>query len=152
MPNTLNKIRIQNELIAAGKAGPYFRVTYDCQTDLADEIDEDASPVIEVPASVKANEVRSAFRDAANYRRSAGLDRATWTWLLRMQFHCEVTAERVEENLMENPPCLTLLGPNNRTNQVLLKLVNSDYTHPPTTSPSSGSEITFTFEAVALRR
>ncbi len=152
MPNTLNKIRIQNELITLGQAGPYYRTTYDCATDLADEIDENATPTVVSPTSIKANEIASSFDKAASYRRSVGRDRTSWSWLLRLQFNCEVTAERLEENLLDSPPCLVMLGTNNQTRQVRLDLVRTDYIHPPTNQPHSGSEISLTFEAVALRR
>lgn len=152
VPNTLNKIRLHNELIAIGMAGPFFRTTYDCVTNLADEIDENAAPEVVQPSSVKANEIRSGFGVATSHRRSHARDRATWTWHLMLKFNCEVTAERVEETLLANPPCLAMLGDNNQTRQIRLDLVSSDYTHPPTQKPHSGSDITLTFEAVALRR
>lgn len=148
MPNTINKVRVHQTLIQTVKAGPFYAVTYDPQTDEALDIDEGVATAL-TPSSVKANELDAVIDESPRFRQSQQLERSTWRWLVKAKFSCEVTAWRLEESLMTSPPCLAR---DSDQRQVQLRLERVEYTHPPTNQPHSGSEINFFFDVRPLRR
>lgn len=148
MPNTINKVRVHQALIQTVKAGAFYAMTYDPQTDEALDIDEAVAAPI-APSSVKANELQADVELSQRQRQRFTLERARWTWLVRTKFSCEVTAWRFEEALMLDPPCLPV---DSSQRQVQMILQRIEYTHPPTNQAHSGSEIDFYFNVRPLRR
>ena len=148
MPNTINKIRIHNELISVTKAGAFYAVDFDNCSGAMQDVDEAvATPV--PPSSVYANELSAQIGDATNYRMSYQRQRSEWTWLVKAKWSCQVTSYRFEEALMLNPPCL-VMDPDQRQVQLMLERVQ--YQHSTTGQPHSGSLIEFYFNARPLRR
>lgn len=151
MPSLLEKIRVQNALIALGQAGPFYAVSYDKDTKLATEIDVLVDPAV-APAHVAANETSSAFAEDVRYGRSYRWARSGWTWQLACHFNQEVTGWRAEEEWRSSPPILARDEANGLTHQVTLLLQSASYEHPIKQGPHSGSRFTFIFEARLSRQ
>ena len=139
MAATLDTVRIQNKLVDLGKAGPFYRATYD---GAGKKVVDETTAI--VPVTVLANEVAATFDMSPVNKRDYVLDRQTWSWLLKLSFSCEVTGEAFESALMDNPPILAKDTAHKR--QVILKLVRLTPKHPPTQDPGQGSQLDYAFE------
>lgn len=148
MPNTVDKIRIHNALIAAVLAGPFFAVTYDPDTKLALDVDVDVDTPVS-PASLQANEIAAAFEVDERYKRGYKLDRTDWSWVVLTKFHQEVTAHELEESLLSSPP---VLPRSDLFRQATLQLTRAIYSHPTKQQSHSGSAIEFHFDVRLTRR
>lgn len=149
MPNTVEKIRVHNALVQLGLAGPYYAVTYDPATKLAQDVDEAVDPTV-VPASCQANEITSRWEKDQRHGRNLVLERTSWVWALIVKFNQEVTAWRAEETWAGSP--LILPRDANFPTQVTLKLIGATYQHPIKQGSHNGSLIEFNFEARRSRR
>ena len=138
----LQRVRIQNFLIDFATSGQYVPVSYEPKTRKlrADETRKVA------PQSVICNERTSFFGDPVGYRRDSRLDRNTWTFEVDIHFNCEVAFELFEDGVAVKPPILPAV-PENGLRQVTLRIVSSEYIHPPQQSPTGGSQGKFVFEA-----
>lgn len=140
----LHKQSVHNSVVEAIKAGVFLPVTYDQETKLMSIAveEEDAVP----PASISANELTCLFGLPERYRRSRIFERNTWRWQVIVKFDREVVAEVFEENLLIDP----ILVPSDKDNglrQITINLLDAEYIHPPRQGSSSGTQVTYTFEA-----
>lgn len=149
MPNTVEKVRIQNALIALGQAGPFYALTYDKTTKLANDIDTGVATPVTAPW-VAANEIQSEFGIDPRHGRDRKLKRLTWSWILICRFNEEVTAEEAEKLWLNSPSILARTA--QFPGQVTLDLLRTTYTHPTKHESHSGSQFDFTFEARLSRR
>lgn len=149
MPNTSEKIRIQNALIVLGQAGPFYAVTYDPTTKLAADIEIGVDPTV-TPPWVISNEIQAEFDPDPRHGRDRKLRRMSWSWILICRFNEEVTPFEAEWLWLNSPPILPRTA--DFPEQVTLDLLRTTYTHPTTQSSYSGSQIEFTFEARLSRR
>ncbi len=150
MANKSNKVRIQNKLIALAKAGRFFKVTYDKNTGLANDVDPGVD-TIQPPASVLANEIQQTFGIDSRHGRKQILRRDSWVFQVLVQWQSEVTVEFFEEDLLDPIPILDDDKVNNLEDATLL-LNRTEVVHPPTQSSANGSQAKFTFEAVIGRK
>ena len=137
-----NAERIQQRLHQEASTGPYYAIATDPNTKLQTV---DGATAI-TPASVIVGELHSAFGTPIRNRRTPRLERRSWRWAVVAQFNQDVTAEAAEKRLI----AANILLPRDTTNdleQVTLKLLDADPFHPPQQSPSSGTQVKFTFEA-----
>ena len=137
-----NYQRIQQRLHTEATAGPFYALATNVETKLK-TIDD---TVAIVPASVIAEEASSAFGKPSRNRRENRSERRSWRWQVACRFNQEVTVEAAEKRLI----AANILLPRDATNdleQVTLKLLDADPFHPPQQSPSTGTQVTFTFEA-----
>ena len=149
MANTNEKVRVLNALIQLGLAGPFYAVTYDKATKLANDIDEATAPSI-TPAHVASNEISSGFEVDSRRGGHYAQQRVGWTWLLVVTFNQEVTSHRAEEDWMETPLVLPKTADFPGTVTLLLGPIN--YVHPTKQQPSSGSRLEYSFEALVSRK
>ena len=149
MPNTVEKIRIQNALIVLGQTGLFYAVTYDPTTKLAAAIDTTTASVV-TPPWVIANEIQAEFGLDSKHGRGRQLKKLSWSWILICRFDSETTGDRAEQAWLNSPPVLPRTA--DFPGQVTLDLLRTTYTHPTTQSSHSGSQLEFTFEARLSRR
>lgn len=147
-----NKTRIQQALMALGRAGPYYQVNYAAGgSDPVQVETTGATPTpTQDPSSVACNEINCSFEVDQRYGRSEKRDRTVWTFNLICKFDREVTSEFAEEIWTDNPPTLPR-DASNGLRQAVLQLTDAVYQHP-TRRGSSGTLVTFTFEARLSRR
>ncbi len=137
-----NYERIQQRLHAEATTGPFYAINTDVETKLKTVDDSAAIP----PASVIAEESSTAFGTPSRNRRENRSERRNWRWQVACRFNQEVTVEAAEKRLIAS----NIILPRDDTNdleQVTLKLLDADPFHPPQQSPSTGTQVTFTFEA-----
>lgn len=165
----LERLRVQNAIIAAALAGSFFVVTYDKDSKEGaygqdpgsfDAEHTQAGPfgasVALVappptnalkrvkPASARCNETGAQFGTSRNTR-TLGHDRISWSFELLLEFNEEVTVEQFEQEML-NPLILPRdvdLG----LRMITIRLVSSAYTHPARMQPNQGTRVTFRFEA-----
>lgn len=138
----LQRIRIQNFLVDYASGGNYVPISYDPKTR---KMKADESKRV-VPQSVICNEKSSFFGDPVGYRRDSRLDRNTWTFEVDIHFNVEVAFELFEDGVSVKPPILPA-DPEDGLRQVTLRILSSEYIHPPQQSPTGGSQGKFVFEA-----
>jgi hypothetical protein len=140
----LNSDRIRNALTGAAKSGTFYKKVIDPTTGNASTGTETEDEV--EPDYAHANEVHSTFITGKN-RRTLSDDRDTWTWELRLGFPCEVALELFEEEVTVTPIALPRDPDAGFDRQVILRLRDARPTHPPEQQPSTGTRVTYTFEA-----
>ena len=139
---TSNFERIQQRLHQEATTGPYYAVATDPDTKLQTV---DGATAI-VPRSVIVGEQGSSFGEPIRNRRTPRLERRSWRWAVVCMFTQDVTAEATAKRLIAT----NILLPRDTVNdleQVTLKLLDADLFHPPQQNPSSGTQVTLTFEA-----
>jgi hypothetical protein len=140
----VHKQYVHNAIVEALQQGIFLPVTYDPTTKLmsvpTDE--EDAVP----PSSLAANELTCLFGLPERNRRERIMERGTWRWQVIVKFDREVVLEVFEESLVA-APILVARDPSKSLRQITLQLIDAEYVHPPKQSPSSGTQVTYTFEA-----
>lgn len=146
------RVRIQNYLIALVRdSSNFFAVTYNASGESnpweANEPDF-GTPV--TPNSVLCNEVGSSFEVDDRKGRSLGGDRTTWDFELKVLFDEEVTLEKFEEALAENPPFLAK-DEAEGLRQVRFFLERSETTHPVKHESRSGTKVKFFVRAEQSR-
>lgn len=137
-----NYQRIQQRLHTEATTGPFYAITTDVETKLKTVDDS----VAIAPASVIAEEDTTSFGTPIRNRRENRSERRNWRWRVACRFNQEVTAEAIEKRLIST----NIILPRDSVNdleQVTLKLLEADPFHPPQQSPSTGTQVTFTFEA-----
>jgi hypothetical protein len=137
-----NYQRIQQRLHADATTGPFYAIATNVETKLKTVNDS----VAITPASVIAEEASSSFGTPSRNRRTNRSERRSWRWQVACRFNQEVTIEAVEKRLID----ANIILPRDAANdleQVTLKLLEADPFHPPQQSPSTGTQVTFTFEA-----
>jgi len=137
-----NYTRIQQQLHAEGVTGPFYALATDKDTKLK-TIDDSVSIT---PASVIAEEHTAGFGTPSRNRRTNRSERRSWRWRVSCNFNQEVTTEAAEKRLI----AANIILPRDSANdleQVTLKLLESDPFHPAQQSPTTGTQVTFTFEA-----
>ncbi len=137
-----NRIRVQEALIAAAKAGVFYPVSYDPDTQVP-TVDE-ANPA--TPHTTLANEVGTNFERAVRHRMTNKRERATWSFQLRLKFSQEVLLEVFEDALSANPIQLPAV-PAEGLRQVMLELEDSDPTHPVQQESTAGTQVVYNFKA-----
>ena len=137
-----NYQRIQQRLHTEAAAGPFYAVATNVETKLKTVDDS----VAITPASVIAEEASSAFGTPSLNRRTNRSERRSWRWQVACRFNQEVTVEAISKRLIAS----NIILPRDAANdleQVTLKLLDADPFHPPQQNPSTGTQVTFTFEA-----
>jgi hypothetical protein len=137
-----NYQRIQRRLHTEATAGPFYAIATNVETKLK-TIDDSVEIA---PASVIAEESTSSFGKPLRNRRTNRSERRNWRWQVACQFNQEVTVEAAEKRLI----AANIILPRDASNdleQVTLKLLDADPFHPPQQNPSTGTQVTFTFEA-----
>lgn len=137
-----NYQRIQQRLHTEATTGPFYAIATDVETKLKTVDDSAAIP----PASVIAEESLSTFSAPIRNRRTNRAERRSWRWQVACRFNQEVTVEAAEKRLI----AANIVLPRDDSNdleQVTLKLLDADPFHPPQQNPSTGTRVTFTFEA-----
>ncbi|MCP4897879.1 MAG: hypothetical protein GY906_12980 [bacterium] len=137
-----NRTRVQKVLTDAAKAGTFYPVSYD--SDTQDPIVDDINPVF--PTSVLVNEVGTTFDTPQLNRQTGRRERVTWAYQLRLKFNQEVLLEVFEDAMSENPIKLPSV-PADGLRQMTLELEGSDPTHPVQQEPSTGTQVVYNFEA-----
>jgi hypothetical protein len=140
------KVYIQNALVAAGRAGKFFKVAYDKETGLQEDIDFETSTDTVAPSSALANETLSTFGLDPSYKIDRVDKRLSWTFELWLDFNQEVNAEHFEETLIRNPIVLPS-SKSKGVRQVTLRLTRDTVQHPVTQQPSSGTKLRLAFNA-----
>lgn len=137
-----NYQRIQRRLHGDVALGPFYAITTDVETKLKTVDDS-----VEItPASVIAEEDSTTFGTPIRNRRTNRSERRNWRWRVACRFNQDVTIEAAEKRLIAT----NIILPRDDINdleQVTLKLLEADPFHPPQQSPSTGTQVTFTFEA-----
>jgi hypothetical protein len=114
------------------------------------QIDLESSNFI-VPNTALSNEVSAEFFDDVRLGRRLARRRSKWVFELKLEFPSEITGELFEDDFLD--PVRSLPRDSEKgLLHVLLYLVDAEYNHPPQQNPSSGSKVTYTFEAVEGRR
>lgn len=152
MPNTSNKVRIQNKLKELGRDGRFFKVTYNSGTGIVDDVDS-LNDTVEPPKSVLANEIQQQFEIDPEMGRKKILRRRSWWFQLLLTFNAEVTLEFFEEDLLDPLPTLdddVVTGV--KLEDVTLILNRTEPEHPPEQNSGNGTAVKFTFEAVIGRK
>lgn len=142
----LMKQRIHNALLAAVKAGPYYRCTVNSKTgQMTIDLDQTVSP-----SGVKIAETQATYSIVSRMKRFFGASqRESWSWVAKVTFNgIEVACEEFEEAAIDRgiqiPPVIGLAN----QRRLLARLVRADYSHPPEQSPSGGTVAEFSFEVV----
>lgn len=144
----LQKERIHNRLIDIANSAVFYGAVIDPQTNRM-AIDE-TKPV--KPAKVTVMETISYWQRARFFKRWLSDERAGWTWVMTMTFtNHHAVLERFEE-LVSDRPINIPADPQNGLRSVIVRLVSSEYTHPPEQSPNRGSVVAVTFEATVSRK
>lgn len=138
------QVRIQNALRDLIQAGEFYPVVYDTSG-----VASTATAVAPIAPSggVTVHELSSQVGEPRRNRQTYRQERRNWRWRAIASFSLAVTADVFEQWLLENTPRIER-DVDNGLEQVHLRLVSVDYRHPPQHSSSSGSQVTFTFEAV----
>ncbi len=151
MANTVDKIRVQQELTKLVRDADYYAVSYDPDSNEPADVDTSvgAGTVKVKPGSVGTNEISCSWLIDARHGRRQIRERENWRWEAQVKFKSEVTSYVAEEAWSLKPLVLPRSG---SLRQVTLELVNATYEHPVRQEPHNGSRITFTFEARLGRR
>lgn len=128
---------IHDGLRALVLKGPFYGCTLDNKTGLLN-IDE-TKPVI--PAGVTAVQMKSEFE--ARSRRNFSSDRVVWTWFVRVEFPGQMISYEAWEDAV-NATNVVL------ANNLLARLVSSDYNATPESSPNRGAVAEFVFTVFPL--
>lgn len=136
--------RIQQALASAAFAGDFRAVTY----TVAHPSVKTTGDVSVVPNSIECNEVAATFERNTRRGLDLSLQRTRWAWELRVRFNKEVSAELFEASLEQTPIVVPRDG---EDRAAYLNLVGAQYTHPPRTGASTGTEIVYTFNATLSR-
>ena len=142
---TIMKQRIHNALTAAVLAGPFYKCSIDPKTGQM-TVDTD-SPIILKKENLKVTERSRSFRLAEKYRREGNVSELdSWVWMVQVAFpNSEVATEVFENNMDTGIQVPPVLGLSNQR-RLLARLVDSDYNHPPSQSPDTGTVARFIFE------
>lgn len=134
--------RIHARLYSEAETGPFHPVSYDKDSKAQ------TVAVLEAvqPAEIIVAEVNTSFGTPRRNRRTDRLERLTWRWSVRCSFNQQVSTEEFEKRLIQQNILLARDDTNDLA-QVSLKLQASDPFHPPQQSPSTGTVVTFQFEA-----
>lgn len=136
------RTRIQTELINLCKAGRFFEVTYDADTDLPEEVNILTAPLIP-PVSVKCNEIEGQFAVDEKYGLGRVLKPVSWVFeCLLCWDNQEVTLEYFLKSLASNVP---ILAKTSDFRQATLILLNFQVEHPVLQEKSTGTEAKLTF-------
>lgn len=134
--------RIQQRLFQEASAGPYYAISTDTETKL-----KTVDTLVAIsPASVHVEEDTTSFGNPRLNRRSARSERLTWRWRVAVRFNIEAATHDFEKRMIAT----WIILPRDAANgleQITLKLLDSDPFHPPQQNPTSGTQVTFTFEA-----
>ena len=135
---TLKK-KVHDALCLAAQLGTFIEATYD----------SDACELVQglqvQPASVEVNELTAAYQTLHRLGRKYVLDPTSWQWLLILKFNEEVICEPFVRALLEDPICIP--RDENEDRQVTVKLVDTQYEHPPREGASNGTHARFRFQA-----
>lgn len=144
----LQKQRVHNRLIDVANSGVFYAASINPNTNRM-EIDEQ-KPI--KPAKVTVMETISYWQRARFFKRWLSDERAGWTWVMTLTFtNHHAVLERFEE-LVSDRPINIPADPENGLRSVIVRLVSSEYTHPPEQSPNRGSVVAVTFEATVSRK
>ncbi len=138
------RVRIQNFLISLVRDSlDFFAVTYNATAEAnpfeANEPDF-GTPI--TPASVLCNEQASTFDVDERKGRSLAGDRLTWDFEIKVGFDEEVTFEKFEERLAENPPFLPK-DASEGLRQVRFFLQRTEVIHPVKHEAHAGTKAKF---------
>jgi hypothetical protein len=136
------RTEIQEALVTAAKAGVFYPVTYDKDTQFP--VVDEANP--EVPYTVLVNEINAAFEVATHNRMTGKRERTTWDFQLRLKFRNEVILE-VFEDAMAATPLRIAAVPAEGKRQVTLEIEGSDPGHPVQQESSTGTQVVYNFKA-----
>jgi hypothetical protein len=135
---TLKK-KVHDALCQAAQLGTFIEANYDA----------DACELVQglqvQPASVEVNELTAAYATLHRLGRKYVLDPTSWQWLLILKFNEEVICEPFVRALLEDPICIP--RDENEDRQVTVKLVDTQYEHPPREGASNGTQARFRFQA-----
>ena len=144
----LQKLRIHNRLIDVANSALFYSASIDPNTNRM-AIDEQ-KPI--KPAKVTVMETVSYWQRARFFKRWLADERAGWTWVMTLSFtNQHAVLERFEEMVSDKPITIPA-DPENGLRSVIVRLVSSEYTHPPEQSPNRGSVVSVTFEATVSRK
>lgn len=135
------RFEIQKEILRLLRAGPFYKVNYDATTK-APTTDE-----VHVTPEVVVNEVSSGFDNAVLNKREHAMERTGWQFQAMVGFNCEVIAEAFERSVTRPIPKLPRDASVGRPQQVDIRLISAAYEHPVQQDGSSGSRISYVFEA-----
>ena len=136
------RTRIQNAIIALIQAGEFYKVTYDEETLLADDVDDTTQIA---PEYVTANEIQATFEGDTQHTLSKKRTRATWSFQAIVRFNCQVTLELFEKALIDDPPVLAVDEANNLP-QATINLTITRPIHPVNSESSAGTEVRLSFD------
>lgn len=143
----LSKTRIQRGLIEICEAQRYYVVSY--IGNKPQNIDPSISEY-SAPATVRANELESAFAIDARNGRSLSLNRTEWSFQVRMTFAKEVSLEAAELSLMTNPPMIPG-DPSQNVPSMRVILERVRYIHPVQQQSASGTDVSLAFRVSFVR-
>jgi len=129
----LQRLRIQAALREAGNV-PFFAVRY------ANGIPSASGETV-YPASVLVNETGGSFAVDSNNGRTYSQYRTSWTFELHLKFDREVSLEKFERSLMDNPIVL----PKGSFPRVFVLLARAQVQHPRQQETSQGTEALYIF-------
>jgi len=139
------RVEVQNAIVAAAMAGTFRPVTYDATTHAASFDSDDANKV--VPSSAVANELSAGFAEAERNRRTHCQDKKRWIFQLKLEFQQEVTLDEFEESLLATPLTVNRDVVEGLTHRIEVFFQDVQYVHPIQQEPSTGTKVTYTFEA-----
>ncbi len=135
--------RIQRRLLQEAATGPFHLLQFDRDTHQM----RISVPIELQPAEAIAVAVSSTFGEPLQHRRTARLERQSWRWQLECRFDEQVSTEEFEKRIIQSYIILAR-DVDNDLEQVTLKLLSADGPlQPPQQAPSTGTQVTFTFEA-----
>jgi len=136
------KEAIHNVLVQTAYAGTFPEAIY--SKERPSLLSEGTAQAVK---SAETNEVRGAFGIDTEYGREFRQERQGWAWLLIIRFDTEVTLERFEKSLLENPLFLAQDPSDDRDHAVHILLEDASYEHPPRGGASNGTQVTYRFVA-----
>lgn len=142
------KQRIYNALLAVVRAGPYYACSINPKTGQMTVFTD--KPVVPVLGNIVIRERNKSYRLAARFKREFNVSELeSWSWTARVEFPaqevaCEVFEESVTDTGITIPPVEGLVG--QRT--LLARFDRSDYSHPASQSPNTGTVAEFSFEII----
>lgn len=142
------RIRIQRKIITLVKEGEFYRVTYDRNTGLPEDIVREESRRVS-PTSVLVNEIASQFTVDEEYGRDYRLKRSQWVFEVLVEFSREVTMEFWEEAMLDLP--ILEADEEHGLPQVMLVLKRNGVIHPVQQNASTGTLAKVVLEAVVGR-
>lgn len=142
------RTRIQKALVDLVKDETFPQISYNPDGSPREPDDQRVSRP-EQP--ILCNETQSVFSQDERHRRGDVQRRDSWLFSLKMTFKTEVLMEIFEDNLVADPPVLEA-DKDKGLPQVVLRLVQTDVSHPVQQGASVGTQAEFTFEAELGRR